>query len=99
MIQFILVAFIIYHIWRTENITISSFESFLVNSTRDLVWLNFVKGKKSRDPCIYDCKGDHNAVAALNVYLESFKDETIAKHGNNYKFKLVKAVCVEAVFT
>ena len=82
------------------NATASSFEDFLVNSTRELVWLSFVKGKK-RDPSIYNCTGDQNAITAFNVYLNStsVKSKAIAKHGQNYEFKLVKAVCVEAQYS
>ena len=83
------------------NTTISSFEDFLVKSTRELVWLNFVKGKK-RDPSIYDCTGNRNAVTiekAFNVYLNRVKNKAILEHGKNYKFRLVKAVCVEAQYS
>ena len=81
------------------NTTISSFEDFLVNSTRELVWLNFVKGHKKRDPSIYDCKEDWNATGTFNGYLNRVKSEAIAKYGKNYKFRLVKAVCVEAHYS
>ena len=80
------------------NTTVSSFEDFLANSTRELVWLNFVKGKK-RDPSIYDCTGDQNVISAFNVYLNSVKSKAIAIHGKNYTFKFVKAVCVEAHYS
>ena len=83
------------------NTTISSFEDFLVKSTRELVWLNFVKGKK-RDPSIYDCTGNWSAVTiekAFNVYLNRVKNKAILEHGKNYKFRLVKAVCVEAQYS
>ena len=82
------------------NTTVSSFEDFLVNSPRELVLLNFVKGKK-RDPSIYDCTGDQNVVTAFNVYLNStnVKSKAIAEHGKNYTFKFVKAVCVEAQYS
>ena len=78
--------------------TISSFEDFLVNSTRELVLLNFVNGKK-REPSIYDCAGDQSVVTAFNIYLNSVKSKAIAIHGKNYKFKFVKAICVEAHYS
>ena len=84
------------------NSTISSFEDFLIKSTRELVWLNFVKGRKKRDPSIYDCTGNRNAVTiekAFNVYLNRVKNKAILEHGKNYTFRLVKAVCVEAQYS
>ena len=61
----------------------------------------FVKGKK-RDPSIYDCTRIPNAVRiekSFNVYLNRVKSKGIFEHGKNYKFRLVKAVCVEAQYS
>ena len=79
--------------------TFSSFEEFLLNSTREFIVLKFSKGNKPGS--IKDCTHAQNArirteETNFNNHLNSIKSKAIAKYGENYTFKGIRAVCVDA---
>ena len=84
----------------SEDLLLYSFEDFLVNATREFLLLDFrMSGDKSGK--VTDCtsgqdKEFREAESRLNAHLERVKSQAIAVHGQDYKFKGVRAVCVEA---
>ena len=77
----------------------STFEEFLLNSTCEYFW----KEPKRNEPssAIKDCITARNefirrAETKLNNHLNRTRNKLIAKFGENYTFKCVKAVCVDA---
>ena len=84
----------------SKELLLYSFEDFLVNATREFLLLDFrMSGDKSGK--VTDCtsgrdKEFRKVESRLNAHLERVKSEAIAVHGQEYKFKGVRAVCVEA---
>ena len=79
--------------------TFSTFEEFILNSTREFVLLKFSIGNKPGS--IKDCTHAQNASLRrvetnLNKHLNDVKSKAIAKYGENYTFKGIRAVCVDA---
>ena len=77
----------------------STFEEFLLNSTREFVLLKFSNGNKPGS--IKDCThaqntGIRKVETDLNKHLNNIKSKAIAKYGENYTFKCKRAVCVDA---
>ena len=84
----------------SEDLLLYSFEDFLVNATREFLLLNFrMSGDKSGK--VTDCTPGRDeefrkVESRLNTHLERVKSQAIAVHGQDYKFKGVRAVCAEA---
>ena len=77
----------------------STFEELLLNSSREFVLLNFSNGNKPGS--IKDCThaqtvGIKRVETILNNHLNRIKSNAIAKYGENYTFKGIRAVCVDA---
>ena len=94
----------IYNLSSLEScITVSSFKDFLIYSTRELVWLNFTSELRTFQEPVFNCADSTaTAIAAektLNSYVDIFKEKAIARHGKNYKFKVIKAICVDTRFS
>ena len=83
----------------SHPMTFFTFEEFLLNSTREFVLLEFSIGNKPGS--IKDCTHAQNAElrrveSDLNKHLNDVKSKAIAKYGENYTFKGIRAVCVDA---
>ena len=83
----------------SKDLVLHSFEDFLVNATRNFILLNFwISDDKSG--LVADCTSGRDqfreAESRLNKHLERVKSQAIAVHGQDYKFKGVRAVCVQA---
>ena len=80
--------------------SLSTFEEFLLNSTREFVLLVFSKGKMpgSIEDCTHAQSSKIRSVETkLNQHLlTEVQSKAIAKYGTSYMFKGIRAVCVDA---
>ena len=83
----------------SKDLVLHSFEDFLVNATREFLLLNFWMSDDQSGQ-VADCTSGRDqfrkAESRLNKHLERVKSQAIAVHGEDYKFKGVRAVCAEA---
>ena len=85
----------------SHNVSFSSFEDFLLSSTRNFILLQFSRGNDVH-PGISNCtnvkgKKIKKIEQKLNTHFKNaeLKSKAIAKHGANYTFRADKAICVD----
>ena len=84
----------------SKDLILHSFEDFLVNATREFLLLIF-RMSDDKSGQVADCTSGRDeefrkAESRLNRHLERVKSQAIAAHGQEYKFKGVRAICAEA---